>query len=317
MRLNKVGLGGAALARHYAPQLITPTTDPAGRLYSELVYVSQRDSIMTATERQARARFWIDMTTTEFADLDPETCLAILPVGATEQHGPHLSVSTDIVVNDALLTSALDHLPDRGSAVVLPMQPVGVSPEHGDFPGTLSLSHETLIRVLIEVANGVARAGLRKLVLFNSHGGQSHIMDIAAQKIRRKHHILVFPVNAYRFWDASGAFGAEEAAHGIHAGAAETSIMLSAAPDRVRTGVIASHRSLSQDMAERYEFLRPYGRTGSFAWQMQELNASGAVGDATLASAEAGRELIDKAGAAIGTLFSEMIDLASGDILTP
>lgn len=272
---------------------------------------------MTAPEAESRYRYWTDMTTTEFAALDPERCVAILPVAATEQHGPHLAVSTDIVVNEALLAAALAHLPEGGEAVVLPLQPIGVSPEHGDFAGTLSLSHETLIRVLIELARGVAAAGLRKLVLFNSHGGQSHIMDIAAQKIRRKHHMLVFPVNAYRFWDTAGAFGAAEAAHGIHAGAAETSIMLSAAPERVREDAIAAHLSLSQHMEKKYRHLRPYGRTGSFAWQMQDLSATGAVGDATLASAAAGEALIDQAGTAIAELFADIIALPSDDILAP
>lgn len=270
---------------------------------------------MTAPEGRARFRYWADMTTTEFAALEPERCLAILPVAATEQHGPHLAVATDIVVNDALLGAALARLPEAGEAVVLPLQPVGVSPEHGDFSGTLSLSHETLIRVLIEIARGVAVAGLRKIVLFNSHGGQSHIMDIAAQKIRRKHRLLAFPVNAYRFWDTAEAFGAAEAAHGIHAGAAETSIMLSAAPGRVRREAIAAHPSLSQQMEEHYRRLRPYGRMGAFAWQMQDLSASGAVGDATLATAEAGSALIDQAGAAIAELFADMIALPSDEIL--
>lgn len=265
----------------------------------------------------ARYRYWTDLTTTEFADLDADRCLAILPVAATEQHGPHLAVSTDSVVNDALLKAALERLPNGADAVVLPPQPVGVSPEHGDFPGTLSLSHETMIRVLIEIARGVAAAGLRKLVLFNSHGGQSHVMDIAAMKIRRKHKILVFPVNAYRFWDTSAAFGAAEAAHGIHAGAAETSIMMAAAPGRVREAAIATHPSLSQDMESRYRYLRPYGRMGSFAWQMQDLNPSGAVGDATLATAEAGAALIEEAGSAIAELFGEIADVKPEDILTP
>ena len=136
-------------------------------------------------------------------------------------------------------------------------------------------------------------------------------------KIRRKHHILVFPVNAYRFWDTSAAFGAAEAAHGIHAGAAETSIMLSAAPDRVRRDAIAAHLSLSQHMEKNYRHLRPYGRTGSFAWQMQDLSATGAVGDATLATAEAGAALIDEAGQGIGELFADILDLPSDEILTP
>jgi creatinine amidohydrolase len=275
------------------------------------------DDTMTPPATDRRYRYWTDMTTTEFAALDPERCLAVLPVAATEQHGPHLAVSTDIVVNEALLAAALGRLPAGAEAVVLPLQPVGVSPEHGDFAGTLSLSHETLIRVLIEIARGVAAAGLRKLVLFNSHGGQSHVMDIAAQKIRRKHRILVFPVNAYRFWDTAGAFGAAEAAHGIHAGAAETSIMLSAAPGRVRREAIAAHLSLSQHMERHYRRLRPYGRTGSFAWQMQDLSATGAVGDATLATAEAGAALIEEAGTAIAELFADMATLPSAEILEP
>ena len=127
-------------------------------------------------------RFWQDMSSEEFAKLDAARVIAVLPVAAIEQHGPHLPVATDACINRGVLTRALELMPADLPVTILPLLPVGKSNEHLAFPGTLSLSAETLIRVWTEVGEGVARTGIRKLVLFNSHGGQPQIMDIVARR---------------------------------------------------------------------------------------------------------------------------------------
>ena len=129
-------------------------------------------------------RCWQDMTTEEFAALDAARVIELLPVGAIEQHGPHLPVSTDACINQGILARALEQMPDDLPVTVLPMLPIGKSSEHLGFPGTLTLSAETLIRLWTEVGLSVARAGVRKLVLFNSHGGQPQVMDIVARDLR-------------------------------------------------------------------------------------------------------------------------------------
>lgn len=259
-----------------------------------------------------RSRYWQDLTTAEISAADMGTVVALLPVAATEQHGPHLPLSVDADINRALVDRIVATASDDLPLLVLPALAVGVSPEHADFAGTLSLSAETMIRLLEEIGDGVAAAGVRKLVLFNTHGGQPQILDIVAQKLRRRHGMLAVPMNAYRFWDAAAEFGADEAAHGIHAGAAETSIMLEIAADRVRTGSIRDFASLSRTMAAEFAHLRPFGRIAGFGWQAQDLNPSGAVGDAGLASAEAGARLLDQAAAKALAIIGDLAVLSPG-----
>src|SRR6185369_1773260 len=129
-------------------------------------------------------RLWQEMTTRDFADPEVGRWIAVLPVAAIEQHGPHLPLAVDAIINDGVLARALDVLPASAPVTVLPAQVVGKSNEHGAFPGTLSLSAETTIRLWTEIGESVARAGVRKLVIFNSHGGQPAIVDIVAVDLR-------------------------------------------------------------------------------------------------------------------------------------
>jgi creatinine amidohydrolase len=256
------------------------------------------------------SRYWIDLTTAEFGDIDRERLIALLPVGATEQHGPHLPLSVDSRIAAALVKRVADALPPAFPLSVLPMLHFGVSPEHADFPGTLSLSAETMLAVLMDVGRSVAAAGIRKLAILNSHGGQPQLLDLAAQKLRRECRLLVFPLNAYRYWSVERHFGAEEAALGIHGGAAETSIMLAIAAETVRRARIADFPSLAADMAKRFRHLRPYGRLAGFGWQAQDLNPAGAVGNATRADAAKGAALLDEAAAMLAEILHEIAGLS-------
>jgi creatinine amidohydrolase len=259
----------------------------------------------------ARHRRWGDLTTEDFNGLDPERTVALLPIAATEQHGPHLPISTDADIAEGLIAAALGHLAQLDNSVdllVMPMLAVGLSPEHGDFPGTLSLEPETLLAAIAEIGAGVEAAGLGKLALFNSHGGQSRLLDLAAQRLRSELDLLAVAINGYRLWRAEELFPEAEVRHGIHAGAVETSIMLHLKPDLVRRDKLAAHGSLSAEMEKDFTRLAPFGRVG-FGWQAQDLNESGACGDATLASAEAGRTLVEQAGAALAELLGEIARL--------
>ncbi len=250
-------------------------------------------------------RLWQDMTTEEFARLDAARAIAVLPVGAIEQHGPHLPVSVDACINRGVLARALELAPDDLPVTVLPMLPVGKSNEHIDFPGTLTLSAPTLIRVWTEVGASVARAGVRKLVLFNSHGGQVAVIDIVARDLRIEHRMLVVPYS----WSDAGIpddlFPPEEVQHGIHAGAIETAMMLHLRPDLVRMDRAENFRSLSMEMAAGYRRLSPIGRV-RMGWQAQDLNPDGACGDATNADAERGRALVEHAAQALVELLVEI-----------
>jgi creatinine amidohydrolase len=250
-------------------------------------------------------RFWQDMSTEEFADLDAARVIAVLPVGAIEQHGPHLPVATDACINQGVLARALEQMPDDLPVTVLPMLPVGKSNEHLAFPGTLTLSAETLIRVWTEVGECVARAGIRKLVLFNSHGGQPQIMDIVARDLRVRHAMLVVAWSWYASGVPAGLFGEAEVRHGIHAGAVETSMMLHLRPDLVRMDLAADFPPLMRELAGDYRHLSPTG-AGRLAWMAQDLHPSGACGDARDADADRGCALVEHAAQTLIALLREI-----------
>jgi creatinine amidohydrolase len=253
----------------------------------------------------APRRNWQEMTSEEFAHLDAARTIAILPVAAIEQHGPHLAVGVDAVINEGILARALELAPAGLALIVLPALSVGRSDEHGDFPGTLSLGAETAIRLWSEIGASVAKAGIQKLVLFNSHGGQPQILDIVGRELRARHKMLVVQVNAYRLWDGSTMFGREEIEHGIHGGAVETSIMLHLAPHSVRRDRIADFAPRSIEIARDYAPIGAHGRV-PFSWLTQDLNAEGACGDATQATAAHGKTLVEEAARATAKILVEL-----------
>lgn len=251
-----------------------------------------------------RTRFWDELTTEEFRALPPGT-VAILPVAATEQHGPHLPLATDAVINRGILERALTLLPPALPALALPAQAVGHSPEHTGFPGTLTLRAETARTAWTELAEGVQVAGVRRLVLFNSHGGNPPLLDLMAVDLRVRLGLLVVPASWTRFGYPPGLFPPEELEFGIHGGAVETSLMLHLRPDLVRRDRIADFPSAARAVAAGNRVLRSHGRIGT-GWMTADLNPAGAVGDARLATAEAGRALLEHAAAALATLVGEV-----------
>ena len=259
-----------------------------------------------------QSRFWADLTTREFAQLDPVRTIAILPVAATEQHGPHLPLSVDTVLADGVVAATLPHLPDDLSVLFLPTQAVGLSPEHMQFPGTLTLKAETVIQLWTQLGESVARAGINKLVLLNSHGGQVGVMDIVARDLRARLGMLVYSVNWFNLplldvqgKDINAQFSAEEHRFGIHAGEVETSMMLALNPERVQMALAQNFHSTSKDRAEKFSILGN-GKTAKLGWQMQDYNPAGAVGNAAAATAAKGQAVVDAAGRSLAELLAEI-----------
>jgi len=259
-----------------------------------------------------KSRFWADLTTRDFAQLRTggavEEVVAVLPVAAIEQHGPHLPLSVDTTLVEGIVTAALPELPEDLPVLFLPTQQVGRSIEHIRFPGTLTLSAETIIRLWTEIGESVARAGVRKLVLFNSHGGQVSVMDIVARDLRSRSELMVFSVNWFNLplgEAVDGLFTQEENRFGIHAGDVETSMMLALRPQSVDMEQAREFRSTSQDRAEQFDILGN-GRSAKLGWQMQDYNPMGAAGDATLATADKGRAVVEAAGRQLALLLQEV-----------
>ena len=256
------------------------------------------------TERTTR--LWDELTWQDFQALDRERTVAILPVSATEQHGPHLPLSVDATINRGVLTRALEFVPADLPVLVLPAMPVGYSVEHNAFPGTLSIGADTLRKLWRDIGRSVHRAGLRKLLIFNSHGGQPQIADIVARELRGELGMMVVVAHSYGFGEPAGLFSDDERRHGIHGGANETSQILHLRPDLVRQDEIADFHSAAANVEKTYRELRLESDSSKTGWQTQDLNPLGVCGDATAASAEAGRALIEHTARRLATLLSEI-----------
>ena len=251
-------------------------------------------------------RLWQEMTTRDFAVPDVGRWIAILPVAAVEQHGPHLPLEVDAIINAGILARALELLPETVPVSVLPAQVVGKSNEHGAFPGTLTVTAETLIRVWTEIGESVARAGVRKLVILNSHGGQPQIMDIVARDLRVRLDMFVVTLSYWGVGVPDGLFPDAELRHGIHGGSAETSIMLYLRPDLVRDAERRNFVPSSVALERDYTYLRPEGSGIGFGWETQDLHPAGACGDATDADAARGRRIIEQVADRLVALLREV-----------
>src|ERR1700727_1709207 len=185
----------------------------------------QSGTLMTLPKRN-----WMDMTWQDVAGAGADTArwIPVLPLAAVEQHGPHLPLGVDTYIGEAYLARVEKILPDDLPVTFLPVQRIGVSAEHLSYPGTLTFSASTAIAAWTELGESLARAGVRKLVLVTSHGGNVAAMELVARDLRARLGMLTFTVGWHRFGYPDGAFSTEERKHGIHGGDIETSLMLAA-----------------------------------------------------------------------------------------
>ncbi|PZO81491.1 MAG: creatininase [Mesorhizobium amorphae] len=249
--------------------------------------------------------WWGDLPASAFSKIDPEATIAVLPVAAVEQHGPHLPLSTDVAIMAGMLDTVLAALPASLDARVLPVQSVGKSDEHLRLPGTLSLSAENLIRAWTELGEAVARTGIRKIVVVTSHGGNEEVMAIVTRELRLRFDMLAVKSSWNRFGRPAGLFSDEENRLGIHGGDYETSLMLHFRPDLVDMALAADFPSRVSEADSAFALLRQTG-THAFAWLAEDLNPQGVVGQADRASAEKGRLVAEHQAAGFIALLEDM-----------
>ncbi|MGO4437009.1 creatininase family protein [Rhizobium sp. RAF56] len=217
--------------------------------------------------------------------------IAVLPLGAHEQHGPHLPFDTDTLIAAGIVERLAHRLPNDLPVTFLPVEPVGYSIEHMDVEGTKSLTFEAGIDRWLAIAAGLADLGIRKLVMLNAHGGNAPLMTIVATEARVRFNMLAVATSWTRFGVPPEVISPEEKAIGIHGGDIETSVMLALHPDKVDMAKAADFPSRQADFARDYKHLRAYG-PHAFGWTMSDLNSRGVAGNAAAATGEKGERLI-------------------------
>lgn len=230
---------------------------------------------------------WVDIESME----DKENIVVIQPIGAIEQHGPHLPLIVDAAIATAVLGKALEELPDELPAYGLPTLYYGKSNEHWHFPGTITLTATTLMATLMEVGASIYRAGFRKLVFINGHGGQPQLLEIVARDLHQQYEdFCVFPLFAWAVPNTVGELLSEnEREFGIHAGDAETSLLLSLLPEQVQMD--KARVEYPSNLPDETSVLTMEGAL-PFAWMTRDLSKSGVLGDPTVATKEKGDRIL-------------------------
>lgn len=250
----------------------------------------------------ADARNFAYLTWKQVEALPRERTLLVLPTAAIEQHGHHLPLATDTLINNLLLGMALERVPVDTPIYALPPVCYGKSNEHVGFPGTLSVSAQTFMAVVRDVGASIAAAGFKKLVLYNTHGGNSALVDVMARDLRAE-----FGLRTFSLFGSGGApfdgVSEQERTYGFHAGEVETAFLLHATPELVHPDAYTANYIAR---VERPELLKPEGSAANFAWLTSDIAPSGVLGDPTAATAEKGKAWAEQAAARIAEILIAM-----------
>ena len=249
-----------------------------------------------------RVRRFVDLRGPEVIEKISSRSILIQPLGAIEQHGPHLPLSTDSVVATAVAEAAVDQYGDEVDAWLLPTLEYTKSNEHAWSPGTIWLSVTTLLAVLDDIARCVATTPAKRLVFLNGHGGNSALANVANREIRLKHGLMTFLAHPGVPPDQGGVSPASELGMGVHGGTDETSIMLHLAPELVRMELAERH--VPEKIALN-QYVRFGGRV-SFGWLSNDFFPDGYIGDPTPATAELGATLFQGAVRGFGEALREI-----------
>ncbi|MEO4000511.1 creatininase family protein [Mesorhizobium sp. CAU 1732] len=236
---------------------------------------------------------------------DMRNTIAILPLGATEQHGPHLPFETDSIIAQGVVERAIGRLPQGADVIVLPVETIGYSIEHLDVPGTKSLAFDEAVNRWIGIGEECLRQGISRFVMLNAHGGNSPLMTIVATELRVRHAMLAVATSWTRFGYPLPIVSPEERAIGIHGGFIETSVMLALRPELVDMTKARDFPSAQTEFAQEFTHLRAYG-PHAFGWMMSDLNPDGVAGNAAAATAEAGEAMLDHAASGFAELLGDV-----------
>lgn len=238
--------------------------------------------------------YWADQASPALANL-PTDLVAVLPLGATEQHGPHLPLSVDSDLVMAAADGCLAHLGADQNVLIMPPLSVTKSNEHDAYPGTLSLSARTLLAVLGDLMASLHRSAVRRVLLLNGHGGNTALLEVAARDARIAHGLIVAHASWSAFARYDDLFEADAMAYDLHAGEFETAAMLAVRPNRVDMEQAEDFRTAMQDWEQAGRLTGLTGQPARPGWVIEDLNAQGALGNAAAATPEKGAALMDRA----------------------
>lgn len=248
------------------------------------------------------ARNFAYLTWKQVDALPCESTLLVLPTAAIEQHGHHLPLATDTLINNLLLGKALERIPAEMPIYALPPVCYGKSNEHIGFPGTLSVSAQTFLSVVRDLGASIAAGGFKKVVLYNTHGGNTSLVDVLARDLRAE-----FGLRTFSLFGSAGAqcegVSEQERTYGFHAGEIETAFLLHGAPELVHPEDYTSNYIARVDEPE---LLKPEGSSANFAWLTRDIAPSGVMGDPSPATAAKGEMWVNAAAAQIAEVLVAM-----------
>jgi creatinine amidohydrolase len=249
-------------------------------------------------------RLWQDLKTTDLRDIDAKRAVALVPVGATEQHGPHLPLGTDTLLAEGMALAAA-RLASQATVYVLPAVTYAKSDEHLSYPGTLSIDASTLHATLMHIGHSLARSGIRKLVFLNAHGGNVPVLQIVARALRLETALFTVVAGWISMGFPAGLVSSREQRDGVHGGLVETAAMLHLHPDLVDMTEARDFVPASAAVAESNEILRIVGPVGA-GWLAEDLHEAGVAGNAAAATAEIGAAIVNHAAARYARLLDEV-----------
>lgn len=250
-------------------------------------------------------RDYSQMSEADIKAADTSDWIAVLPLGAHEQHGPHLPFETDTIIASGIACALAENIEDKLPVTFLPVETVGYSIEHMDFEGSKTLAFDEAVKRWIEIGEKLASQGINKMMILNAHGGNSPLMTIVATELRVRFNMFCVATSWTRFIVPGDVISHEEKAYGIHGGDIETSVVLALAPETVDMNKAEDFPNFQQVLSEDYKYLKAYG-PHAFGWKAQDLNVSGVNGNASVATVSKGEALIAQAVNGLSQLLEEM-----------